>query len=218
MKVLEPQTLTEAAATIADTQRRRFSLLLAAAATGAAGTARSAAANDVDAMHHGHYLKFDAAENMARFVWDAPPVDPNKPPQYGSPFITEGYIYPHGTLVGHTATTPGNGVLANGDPEFPSLVIGRWTCRGWFVGQGAATTTGPLVITHQLFDLGRKVGEKTICTDGIELVDVNVPVLRAITGGTGPYAAARGQVEQVFLGTNVTLGVNLRFAVDVHRR
>jgi hypothetical protein len=204
----------------ANTDRRRFSMLLAAAAAGATGFAQSASADDLAAAlyRHGRDLKFDAAENMARFVWDTPPVDANKPPLYGSPFITEGYIYPYGTLTGNTPTTPGNGVLANGDAEFPNLVIGRWTCRGWFVGDGAATKTGPLVITHQLFDLGRKPGEMTLCTDGVELVDVNVPVLRAITGGTGRYVNAGGQVEQVFLGTNVTLGVNLRFVFDVRRR
>lgn len=205
--------------TPANTERRRFSMLLAAAA-GAAGLAQSAVADDnAKVSHHlGRDLKFDAAENMARFVWDTPPIDPNKPPRYGSPFVTEGYLYPFGTLAGNTQTTPGNGVLANGDPEFPHLLIGRWSCRGWFVGEGAATQSGPLVITHQLFDLGRRPGEMTLCTDGIELVDVNVPVLRAVTGGTGRFVNAGGQVEQVFLGTNVTLGVNLRFVFDLRRR
>ncbi len=204
----------------ANADRRRFSMLLAAAAASATGVAQSAHADDMAAaLHrHGRDLKFDVAENMQRFVWDTPPVDPNKQPQHGSPFITEGYIYPYGTIVGNTATTVGTGVLANGDPEFPNLVIGRWTCRGWFVAQGAATKTGPMVITHQLYDLGRRPGELTLCTDGVELADVNVPVLRAVTGGTGRYVNAGGQTEQVFLGTNATLGFNLRYAFDLRRR
>ena len=35
-------------------------------------------------------------------------------PAYGNPFVTEGYLYPSGTLGGS------NGVLPDGRPEFPA--------------------------------------------------------------------------------------------------
>lgn len=73
---------------------------------------------------------------MARFVFDEVTVFPSGMSAYGNPIITQGYIYPYGTLE------RGNGVLADGSPEFPELVIGEWTCRGYSVGKGAETTTG----------------------------------------------------------------------------
>ena len=130
-------------------------------------------------------------------------------PGYANEFITEGYIYPYGTLVA------GNGALADGSPEFPEKVLGRWTCRGWHVGEGALTKTGPWVITHQLYDFGETPGHVTLTTDGLELVDVDVPIRRAIIGGTGPYALARGEAIQTMLGFNQLEGVNLRLVLKV---
>ncbi len=150
-------------------------------------------------------LKFDVAENGTRFSPDETPVDANGLPAYGNEFITEGYLYPYGTL------NSTNGVNADGTPEFPELVIGRWTCRGWHVGNGAQTVEGPIVATTQIFDLGRKAGNRTIVTDGFELAEVNVRIKRAITGGTGKYAGAEGEQVQVLLGfPNTGFGVNLR--------
>lgn len=65
-------------------------------------------------------------------------------PAYGNAFITQGYIYPAGTLDGRVERT-----LANGDPAFPDLVIGEWTCDGYFVADGMRTETGAIVITRQ---------------------------------------------------------------------
>jgi hypothetical protein len=158
-------------------------------------------------------LRFDVAENAKRFIFDDTPLVDNgagaKVPGYANEFITEGYIYPYGTL---DAT---NGVLADGSPQFPDKVMGRWSCRGWHVGDGALTKTGPWVITHQLYDFGNTPGNVTLTTDGLELVDVNVPIRRAIIGGTGPYAQARGEAIQTMLGFNQLQGVNLRFVLNV---
>src|SRR3712207_7801 len=74
-------------------------------------------------------VQFDVAEDMSRFVFDKSVTHTDGMPKHGSAFITQGYIYPYGTLNGS------NGVLANGKPEFPTKVIGEWTCRGWFVGE-----------------------------------------------------------------------------------
>jgi hypothetical protein len=159
---------------------------------------------------HTRTIRIDVAENGRKFTPDETPVFPDGLPAYGNEFITEGYIYPSGTINGT------NGVKENGDPEFPDKVIGRWYCRGWHVGDGAHTATGPAVITHQLYDFVAQPGRITITTDGVELVDANVPFQRAITGGTGPYALARGEATQTLLGfPNVAGGVNLRLELKV---
>jgi hypothetical protein len=151
----------------------------------------------------------DIAENGTRFVFDDTPLHMDGSPAYGNEFITEGYIYRAGTLNGT------NGVNADGSPEFPALVIGRWTCRGWFTGDGAHSVTGPWVITHQLLDFDDTFGNTTITNDGYELVDLYIPVKRAITGGTGIYAKSRGEASQVLLGFNATFGVVLRVRFNI---
>jgi hypothetical protein len=157
-------------------------------------------------------LRFDVSENAKRFIFDETPLHPDGLPAYGNEFVTEGYIYPAGTL---NAT---NGVKPDGSPEFPNRVIGRWTCRGWHVGEGAKTVTGPWVVTHQLYDFGPEAGRLTLVTDGVELVDIDKPVLRAVSGGTGPYAQARGEARQTMIGFNQLNGVNLRLEVRINTR
>lgn len=155
-------------------------------------------------------LRIETAENATLFVFDDAPLLDNGFPAYGNTFITQGYIYPAGTLNG------GNGVNPDGSPEFPELVLGHWFCRGWFVNEdGAAASTGALVIATQIFNFGDEVGNQTIVTDGLELVDVGVPVTRAIIGGTGRYRAAVGEVHQVLLGPNATEGLNLQHEITI---
>ena len=113
-------------------------------------------------------IRFDVAEDASKFSFDETPVFPDGMPAYGNPFITQGYIYPFGTLNGT------NGVKPDGSPEFPNKVLGRWFCRGWFIGDGAHTQSGPMVMTHQLYDFGSQIGRATIATDGYELADVQV--------------------------------------------
>lgn len=71
------------------------------------------------------------------------------------------------------------------------------------------------VITHQLYDFGNKVGRQSLTSAGLELVDIDVPIKRAITGGTGRYDEARGEVVQRMIGFNSLKGVNLRFKLKV---
>jgi hypothetical protein len=154
-------------------------------------------------------VAFDVAENMSRFTFDPSLADDDGLPKYGAAFITQGYIYPSGTL------NEGNGVLADGSPEFPDKVIGQWTCRGWYVAEGALTKSGPMVMTTQVYSVGEGLGDATFVTEGYELADVGVAIERAITGGTGPYQEARGQIEQTFLGFNASEGVNLHVVADI---
>ena len=165
-----------------------------------------------------NHLAFDVAENGVKFAFDLNgPLLDNGFPAYGNAFVTQGYIYPKGTLDAH------NGVNPDGSPEFPELVIGEWTCRGFFIGEGAATVTGPWVITTQHYDFYEESGfapdkqstQFNLVSDGYELVDIDVPGERAITGGTGPFQRASGQAVQILLGHNVSEGVNLRFKLRV---
>ncbi len=144
--------------------------------------------------------QFEVAEDGNRFMFDNQNLFDDGMPAYGSAFVTQGYIYPVGTLNGS------NGVLENGEPEFPELVQGEWTCYGWMIGDGARTETGEWVISTQVYQFN---DGSTILTNGFEIVDFEEPVTRAITGGTGEYRSASGEMVQVLHGFTDTMGVNL---------
>jgi len=170
-----------------------------------------ALAHDDDIKTNRTVLKFDVAEIGSRFFPDDEPLVDDLP-AYGNSFITQGLIYPFGTL------NESNGVLPDGTPEFPDKVIGRWTCFGWHVADAATAVTGPAVVTTQIYEFADTPGRVSFVTDGFELAfgDVGVPIQRAVTGGTGPYSKARGEARQTFLGfPNTSGGVNLRFTVNV---
>ena len=162
-------------------------------------------------------LRFDISELSPRFVFDETPLDANGKPAYGNEFVTEGVIYAFGTLQtgddGVITERDANGKVISATPKYPDKVIGRWTCRGWHVGEGAATKTGPWVVTHQLYDFDQTPGEASFTSDGSELVDINVAIKRAITGGTGPYKNMRGEVVQTMIGFNSSEGANLRVEI-----
>lgn len=165
-------------------------------------------ANPLSADDDKRVLVFDIAEDGTRFVFDGEHVFDDGLPAYGNVFTTQGYIYPKGTITCDNGAC--NGVLEDGTPEFPELVLGEWSCWGSHVGDGARTITGPWVVTTQQFDLGRMPGQKTIITAGYELADLNVRFSRAIVGGTGRYSAAGGQQVQTLMGFNPSFGVGLR--------
>jgi hypothetical protein len=189
-----------------------LSLLVVLAVLALGGYYAFSSAQPADADNEELVLEFDVAEDMTRFVFQEAPVHENGMPAHGNPFITSGYIYPKGTLDGT------NGVLEDGSPEFPDKVIGSWICRGWFYGDGAAATSGPMVITTQIYNFGEEYGNLTLVSEGYELADVGVPVKRAITGGTGDYSQVRGEASQTFLGFNEgTEGVDLTFTIELQQ-
>ena len=149
------------------------------------------------------HLVYDIAQDDHTFSFDNDPLLENGFPAYGNEFIVQAYLYPGYTLSGD------DGVNPDGSPQWPEKVIGSWTCRGWFVGQGFATVTGPLALTQQFFDLGEDPGDDTITTDGYEYMD-ETTVDRAITGGTGEFEGARGRERQKNIGFNATGGMNIR--------
>ena len=166
--------------------------------------------DDTPAAEAGHLAGVDVAEDGTRFVFDEAPVLENGFPAYGNGFVTQGYIYPAGTLG------ESDGVLADGSPEYPDLVIGTWTCWGYFIGDGADTDDGPWVITTQVFDFEPdQPGTDTLVTVGMETPAGLGPIDRAVTGGTGDFRLARGQMTQVTLGHNASEGVNATFDFDV---
>src|SRR5215217_1066834 len=141
-----------------------LSLLAALAIVGALGGALAPAKGGAQ-EGAATKLAFDVAEDMSRFVFDADVAHEDGMPKHGSAFITQGYIYPAGTL------TESNGVREDGSPEFPDKVLGEWTCRGWFVGEGAHAKTGPMVITSQLYNFGETLGAELLVSEGYELAD-----------------------------------------------
>ena len=156
-------------------------------------------------------VDLDVACDANTFSFQGPSTSAG--PAYGASFVVQGVIYPGGTFDDKGATS---GLLANGEPEFPDLVIGRWTCQGHFIGDGITTTSGPFVVTMQMYDLDLdEPGAETIVSQGIELIDQNVPFLRAITGGTGEFNRAEGQVEQTSIGVNATGLFNFTFAIEL---
>ncbi len=147
-------------------------------------------------------LQFEVAEDGARFIFGQDHLFEDGNPDYGTPFVTQGYIYPVGTLNGS------NGVLEDGSPEFPDQVLGEWTCYGYMIGEGAHTTTGVWVVSTQVYNF--YTNDSIVVTDGFEVADFNVPATRAVTGGTGEYSDARGEQVQELLGFTEKMGVNLR--------
>jgi hypothetical protein len=152
-------------------------------------------------------LSFDVASNGTTFRNLGPTVNNDgSTPAAGAPFFVEGIIYPSGKL------TASNGLNGDGTPEFPNLRIGTWYCRGYFIKDAIGSVQGPFVFTTHMYDLSIDTAGKTsVISEGIELATPNIPFLRALTGGTGVYNAATGQVEQTVVGSNVTRFANLRF-------
>jgi len=146
-------------------------------------------------------LRFDVAEDGNRFAFGKERLFGDGQPAYGTPFVTQGFIYPEGTLNGT------NGVLTDGKPEFPDKVIGEWTCYGYMIGDGGHTTTGTWVVSTQIYRF--RGTNDIITTNGFELVDLKMPMARAITGGTGKYAGVRGEQIQELRGFTEQMGVNL---------
>jgi hypothetical protein len=146
-------------------------------------------------------MRFEVAEDGLRFAFGSERLYPDGMPAYGTPFVTQGYIYPEGTLNGS------NGVLEDGSPEFPDKVLGTWTCYGYMIGEAGHATTGEWVVSTQVYNLHEQ--DAIIVTNGFELADLNVAAARAVTGGTGEFSEVRGEQTQELLGFTETMGVNL---------
>lgn len=130
-------------------------------------------------------------------------------PHFGNAFVTHGYIYPANTLDGGV-----EGTHADGSPVWPDKILGTWTCDGYFVGDGAYTTTGNIVITRQVFEF---TDGSIIISQGPKLADVDIAIARPITGATGDYQGAGDVMEQTLLGMSDGYGVRLQFEIEPDR-
>lgn len=186
--------------------------ILATLLTGCAVTAApSLAAVAARPPAEGEVLTFDMAEDFTRFVFDPSIVSEEGYPVHGSTFITQGYLYPAGTLDGAP------GVNADGSPQFPDKVIGTWICRGWVLGDTTGSDGKPSAISTQFFHLDEGDGSRTIITEGYEFMQPDGPFRRAITGGSGEYRHATGEQVQELLGVNEYMGLALRFELHLER-
>jgi hypothetical protein len=152
-------------------------------------------------------LRFEVAEDAKPYVWSGQPELVDGRPASATPFLTYGYIYPEGTL------TESNGVLPDGSPEFPDKVVGHWSCYGWWLGDAAhAGRSAPWLTTH-VFNFGGQWGVATLVSEGYSIDEFDVPLERAIVGGTGVYAGALGVQMETNFGINATNGVNFRYEI-----
>jgi hypothetical protein len=148
----------------------------------------------------------------------------------GDSYFVESHLYPGGTIP--TPTTPTSLSPFPGAPpklnhqvvwNFRTPPAGSMMNRGWAIINGARTNhldtrgtavegrrTAPHLLSTHSFFLGRfgpdSLSPESIITSGVENgddADAEV-VFRAVTGGTGRFRFARGQVQQIRLGRNTT--------------
>lgn len=145
---------------------------------------------------------------------DSPVRNPADDADFRTPFSVEGYIYPDGTTSeGFIPTLDG--------------VIGHWLCRGWIMIDGERFE--PHTFSDQLYTFGlinpdRVFPPDTLTSLGLEgTFDMSQVSSRSVTGGTGQYFGANGQVNQSFISTNSTVfddgsgdnALNFRFEFDL---
>jgi hypothetical protein len=181
--------------------RRRQLATLALVATALASTSGLHASDDRhERTPQTIVFTIDVAEDFSQFVpTKVRPEDTQ--PERGAFFVTEGRIFPGGTIP------------KGGTPEAPNTFdpngagsIGTWFCRGTHLVSGALfPVTDRAVFTGQLYLMPNE--RKSISTEGVEGAGATV---RPVTGGTGPFAGYTGEQRQELLGFNASGGVNLR--------
>jgi hypothetical protein len=139
----------------------------------------------------------DVAEDFTKFTPTLlSPGDTE--PRRGSFFLTEGRIFPKGTIQGDGADFDPNSAGA----------IGLWLCRGTHLADASDIISGDAeiwVATTQNYLLPGD--SRSIATEGRE---GSIPIVRTVVGGTGKYRDYVGIQRQELLGFNKTFGVNLR--------
>jgi hypothetical protein len=146
----------------------------------------------------------DVAEDFDKFV-PSPPFDQDGVPQRGSFFITEGKIYPKGTIKDEGTSF---------DPNAEGA-IGQWFCRGTHLVSGVAFPEARFAVdTAQAYLLSDD--NNMIVTDGLEGGFGHI-LQRVVSGGTGKYRNFIGIQKQELLGFNKSGGVNLRVTFELKR-
>lgn len=177
-------------------------LLSALLALGVLGNGVALRADDL-APDVSFSFTIDVAEDFTKFV--PTPVNPtDTEPKRGAWFLTEGRIYPAGTIAGDGSTF---------DPTSPGA-IGTWVCKGTHLISLAEILAGgsPWVTTTQTYLAPG--GAAQLTTEGLEGAGTFV---RSVAGGTGPFRGLIGEQRQQLLGFNATGGVNLRVTFTLRR-
>jgi hypothetical protein len=174
--------------------------VLAVAALSVALSAGTATHAEVQgAVPDKHVIQFtiDVAEDLSgKFVPTF--VKPeHTQPERGAFYLTEGRLFPAGTIQGDGADfNPAR-----------SGHVGVWISRGTHL---VSASEIPLAQwwahTSQLFVIGRQ-GRELISSEGVE---GSGSLTRIVTGGAGNYVGFVGEQQTTFLGFNTTGGVNLR--------
>lgn len=135
------------------------------------------------------------------------PANPTAPPfSRGDVGVVTGNIYPEGTLPSGVTTS---------DPSAPGN-IGTWRCL--FVSLAEPPIVG--AITYYLAFVETNGEESMLLVQGLNSHQFpgSVPRVLAVVGGTGKYAAARGEVREEVIGTNGSGCFNLRFHVSLEKK
>lgn len=158
---------------------------------------------------------FDVAEDGTRFAYDDELEGLEGFPGDGSAFVTQGYLYPFGFLIGREA------VDEDGRPAHPEHVIGVWTCWGHVIGDGVESESGAWAVSTHLYEFYETPGyaedkepsRHTIVSEGYEGADTRLTITRSITGASGVAKGATGEVLQMLYDTNASGGANLRMVI-----
>ena len=118
-------------------------------------------------------------------------------PERGAFYVTEGRLFPAGTIQGDGADfNPAR-----------SGHVGVWISRGTHLVSASEIPAAQWwAHTAQLFVIGRQ-GKELIASEGVE---GSGSITRIVTGGAGNYVGFVGEQQTTFLGFNATGGVNLR--------
>ncbi len=171
---------------------------------------------------------------------DSSTICPQFPRSGANYIIRQGFIYNSGTLLqcgNHindyvpcnnigmvdAIPLPGCGITISnneGYAQFDDNVIGDWDCRGWFTQNVAEVTEDALfdlsTQTFYFYDIPVIGGEGSITTDGAVFMNIDAPMKRSITGGTGKFKYVFGEVEQQVIGLNDTGMVNIRTTFHIY--
>lgn len=116
----------------------------------------------------------------------------------GYEYFIAGFIYPSGTLDS-CAANPSQPCTPN-----DSLIIGRWICQGQAINDANLTSTGdPMVLSYQLFEFTKTKQKGLISavgTEGNNFTDTTSTFTLALTGGSGKYFGASGEIKHRSLG------------------
>lgn len=123
-----------------------------------------------------------------------PPPDVGGTDSRGASFFVEGLIYHAGTIPDGAGFDPAS---ASGG--------GVWLCRGWFMSHTGRVH--PHVVTTQEYLFGLPTAAQpspahTLVSSGVE--GGIALAHRAVIGGSGRHRHARGDVQQLTIGTNTT--------------